>query len=809
MKRSEFRQLVSQSVLILDGAMGTMLQRAVPVKLHCPEIATVDYKSAVQDIHRAYVAAGCNIIQTNTLGGNRLKLGVYGLSDRVDELNRLAAATAKEAVRETPGIMVAGDIGPSGRLMAPMGDLTFAEAVDVFREQAASLAAGGADLILIETMADVHEAKAAAIGARMACDLPILVSLTYDEDLRTLTGSSPESAAVVLDALDIDAIGANCGFGPDMFISIIEGYARVTDLPLFAEPNAGLPHMCDGASSFNLSPDDMASYVEGLIAAGASLLGGCCGTSPEHLKAISARAANARPTARKRDGVSRLAGTTDVVTIGDSSTRLIGECINVSARKALTAAVAADNYAVIADEALAEYRDGADVIDVNMGLKLKNVTEREAMIQSVLAVQRVVGVPLSIDSVDTQTVEEALGVCRGKPLINSTNGEPAHMERTLQLARKYGAAVLGLTLDEHGIPDCAEDRFAIAERIVTRALEIGLRREDIYIDTLTLTAGSKQELVPETLKTLRMVRERLGVRTILGVSNISHGLPNRAELTAAFILTAIDAGLDMAIANPHLRSIWSAIRCGDVLRGRDQNASAYIEWAGDNPLDGSTTNLASSRDREASGVKENNLTNAVIKGDKSTTLAFVESMLAGGLAASEIVNGHLIPALEEVGERYEKKVFYLPQLLSAAEAAQSAFGRLSGELSASESNNTLGTYILATVKGDMHDIGKNIVGIMLRNHGFRVIDLGRDVDSTTIVQTALKEHADLIGLSSLMTTTMGEMETVVKEMHIAGCSIPLMVGGAVVTPEYASMIGAHYSCDAIDAVRVAKQLLGK
>ncbi len=805
MDRKTFRQRVSESVLILDGALGTMLQQALPGKIHVPELVTVEHSDVLMGIHKQYLAAGSDIILTNTFGANRLKLGVYELSDRVEELNRKAAALAKAATAGTDAL-VGGDIGPSGKLMEPMGNLTFEMAVEVFREQAAALVAGGADLIFIETMSDVQECKAAAIGARMACDLPILCSMTYGEDLRTLTGSTPEAAAVVLDALDIDGIGANCGFGPDMFTEIIRQYAAVTDLPLFAEPNAGLPLMHDGACTFNLAPEDMVPCVGEQIKTGVGIIGGCCGTTPAHLKAMAAEAKKYQPTPRKRDGLSRLCGTTDVVTIGDGPTRMIGECINASARKAFIAAVAEDNYSPIADEALAEVRDGADVIDVNMGLKLQNVTECEAMVKALKAVQRVVGAPISIDSVDSETMEAALRTVRGKPLINSTNGSAKHLEQTLKLARKYGAAVLGLTLDENGIPDTAEERFAIAERIVNAALKVGLRRDDIFIDTLTLTVGSKQELLPETLNALRMVRERLGVRTVLGVNNISHGLPNRHDLTGAFITLAIDAGLDMPIANPHSRSIWNAMLCGDVLAQRDKKAARYIEWAAANPP--SATTVTITQPGAAADKEENNLMSAVLKGDLTATLGFVDSLLSSGVPAPDIVNKHLIPALEQVGERYEKRIFYLPQLMSAAEAAQAAFDRLEKPLStASEGVASAGTYVLATVKGDMHDIGKNIVAVMLRNHGFHVIDLGRDVDSKVIIATAIKEKADVIGLSALMTTTMNEMENVAAQLREAGYDIPLMVGGAVVTPEFAKLIGAYYANDAVDAVHVAKNIM--
>lgn len=798
MKGKDFRRLLQERILVFDGAMGTMLQKMGMQAGQCPELYNLKNKKVVYDIHKQYVDAGCDIIQTNTFGANRIKLAQFGLEDSAREINQHAVFIAREAARDQ--CLVAGDIGPVGKLLYPLGELTFDETYQAFYEQAKALISAGVDLINIETMSDIYEAKIAVIAAKDAGNVPVICSMTFDSSLRTLTGSDPESAATILEGLGADVIGTNCGFGPDMMTGIVERMYEITDSYLIAQPNAGLPKLVDNQSVFDLTPEKMAGYMEKLVAAGANIIGGCCGTTPEHMARIAAAVRVLKPVPKKEIHFSKLASGTGIVMIGNNlPTNVIGECINPTARKYLAQAIKDDQMDILSDEAVKQKEAGAQIIDVNVGVKLEGYSEAVLMEKAVTAVQWTVNTPLSIDTVDPAAMEAALKVYRGKPLLNSTNGEDESLNRVLGIAKKYGAAVLGLTLDGSGIPYRAEERFKIAEKIVSRALEIGIRKEDIYIDTLTLTAGAQQQWVGETLKALQMVKERLGIKTILGVSNISHGLPNRPDLTGTFLAMALQAGLDIPILNPYHENMWTIIKSSDVLTGRDMNAKKYIQWANDKKEQQPST--AAVPVKKVQGLLE-----AIKDGAKEKVPELLKQLKQQNMPAMEIINQYVIKALEEVGSYFEQGIYFLPQLLMAAETAELIFKELEEELNQT-TQEKIGTFVIATVKGDIHDIGKNIVAIMLKNHGFRVIDLGKDVPTQRIIETAEKEKADIIGLSALMTTTMPEMKNVVNSLKEKEIRIPVMVGGAVVTDEYARSIGAHYSFDAVDAVKVAKKLI--
>ncbi len=808
MRRDHFQQLLAERVLVSDGAMGTLLQAqgALPSGL-CPELLNLQRPELVQWVHQQYLSAGCDLIQTNTFGANRLKLANYGLSDQVSEINRRAAYLARQAA--SSGGWVAGDIGPVGQLIRPLGQLTFDEVCEVFYQQARALAAGEVDLLLIETMSDLHEAKAAVIGARAASSsLPIICSLTYSEDLRTLTGADPETVVTVLEALGVDAVGTNCGFGPERMGEILERQYRVSDRPLLVQPNAGLPRHQEGRTVFTLAPEEMASYVAGLIAAGANIVGGCCGTTPEHLRLIVEQARGYTPRPRQHPAFSKLAGATETIYISDQlPTQVIGERINPTARKRLAKALKDADLSVVADEAAAQVQAGAALVDINVGTRAPGIDEAALMPQAILAAQRVVGVPLSIDTASHEAMRSGLRVYRGKPLLNSANGDEEKLEQVTDLAREYGAAILGLTLDHSGIPATASERLKIARRIVDRALARGIRREDVYIDTLTLTAGASQELVAETLRAIRLVKEELGVRTALGVSNISHGLPNRAALNNTFLAMALAAGLDLPIINPDQEGVWPTIFTADLITNRDRHAARYLAKAAPAENPGAAKIVAAASEQPArERSSEERLVADILSGERGHLAQLTTALLGQGWPAMRIIDECVIPAMDTAGSKYDQRLFFLPQLLLAAEAAQETFQLLRPQLEQS-SESKAGTVVLATVKGDIHDIGKSIVGLLLRNHGFQVIDLGKDVESSLIIQTASEAQADLIALSALMTTTMPEMAVIADGARERGMQVPILVGGAVVSGDYARSIGAHYAADATEAVRAAKSII--
>ena len=802
MKKVDFKKLLEERILVFDGAMGTMLQARGLKTDECPEIYNLFHKDIILDIHRHYVDTGCDIIQTNTFGANKIKLSQYGLANSAAEINQCAVEIGRKAGNGR--CLLAGDIGPVGKLLYPFGELSFDETYEAFYEQAKVLIQEGVDLINIETMSDIHEAKIAVMAVKAAGDIPTICSITYNQNLRTLMGTDPESAVTILEALGVDVIGTNCGFGPDLMVEVLQRTYQLSNAYLIAQPNAGLPRLVGGQAVYDLSPDTMGDFVEPLIHAGANIIGGCCGTTPEHIKRIAAAVKGVKPLPREKKDFSKLASGAKTVIIGENlTTKVIGECINPTARKYLIQAVKEDNMNVIVDEAIKQVESGAHIIDVNMGMKLSEISEGERIEKAILAIQGTVRKPLSIDTIDLEAMEAGLKVYRGKPLLNSTNGEDGFLDAVIDLALKYGAAILGLTLDGKGIPEKAEERYKIAEKIVNRALEKGMKKQDIFIDGLTLTAGAQQKWVLETLKTIRHVKEKLGVRTILGVSNVSHGLPNREKLNSSFLAMALEAGLDIPIMNPYHENMWTVIQSADVLTGKDPQAANYIKIA-QNSMEEDKKNLVLSESMEES--PEQKLAEAIKTGDKGQITGLIEKLKTSGTAAMDIINKCVIPALEVVGELYEKHIFFLPQLLLAAEAAQKTFDELKEDLQKS-GQETIGTIVLSTVKGDIHDIGKNIVSIMLQNHGFQVIDLGKDVHSELIIRTAVEKKADIIGLSALMTTTMQEMKKIKDYLKQMNIPIPVLIGGAVVTQDYADEIGAYYAEDAVDAVKQAKKII--
>ncbi|MDI3280247.1 MAG: homocysteine S-methyltransferase family protein [Bacillota bacterium] len=831
---------LGRQVLLFDGAMGTELQRRGLPPGACPELWNLEAPHLVREVHQAYREAGAQILETNTFGANRFRLREYGLAERVAELNFRGVALAREVAGEE--VLVAGSMGPTGQFLRPFGPLSFDEAYEVFAEQARALAEGGADLLLLETFSDLGEVRAALLAAREAADLPVLVQLTFDESGRTVTGVAPEAAVAVLEALGAAAVGANCSTGPEAMVRIVQAMARAAALPVSAQPNAGLPRMEGGRAVYPLAPEEMAECGLRLVEAGAALVGGCCGTTPRHISALGRRL-EGQPVARRAGAGAageeagagggpeaprfsgpvvppvRLASRGQLVLVGSGQLPVaVGERLNPTARRRLAEELRSGRMSLVREEARRQAEAGAQVLDVNAGLP--GIYEAATLAEMVEAIQAVADLPLSLDTADPRALEAGLRSFPGRALINSVTGEVRRLEEVLPLARRYGAAVLGLTLDERGIPPRAEERLQVAERILEAALAAGLRPEDLVIDCLVLAAGAQQREAAETIRAVRLVKERLGLATLLGISNVSHGLPNRPLLNATFLAMALGAGLDAALLNPYDPGVMAVLQAGAVLAGRDQHARRYLaaqaaEGAPFLPGEaapgagGAGARTGAARGDEGAQVAEDlrPLWRAILEGDRSAVEGAVEAALAGGRAPLAIIEGAVVPALDEVGRRYERGVYFLPQLMLAAESAQLAFARLRRELQG-EGGPVRGTVVLATVKGDIHDIGKNIVGVMLSNHGFQVVDLGKDVPLERILAAAASERADIVGLSALMTTTMAEMRRVVEEIRRRGLAVRVMVGGAVVTPQFAREIGADaYGKDAVAAVQQALRLV--
>ncbi len=846
----KLHNILLKRIAILDGAMGTMLQEKEMAPGECPELFGVNNPGLLEDIHYQYMEAGADIIQTNTFGGNRFKLAEYGLQERAAEINAEAVRIARAGTRGKA--LVAASIGPSGKMLQPFGDTSFAELYAVFGEQMQSCEKAGADLLSIETMTDIGEMRAALIAAHSYTRLPVIAHMTFEPGGRTLMGTDPLTALVILEALQPLAIGANCSGGARELLPIIEEMGRYSNIFLSVEPNAGLPQLVEGRTIFPDSPEEMAEYALKLRDAGANIIGGCCGTTPEHIKAIAGTLRRLSPQKRSIPGIRALAARSQTVILGEGKPlAFIGERINPTARKKLAQDIKEGRMQMVVEEARKQVEADAPILDVNMGVP--GIDEAAAMREAVIAIQAAVDVPLALDSADPSAIEEGLQAFVGRPLINSTTGEDKQLEIVLPLARKYGAAVLGLCLDENGIPGQAEDRVKIARKIYEKAREYGLREEDIYIDCLVKTASAEQPQVYETLRALRAVKEEMHVGTVLGVSNVSHGLPARELLNSSYLAMAWAAGLDLPIMNPFESRMMDATRAAAVLLNRDLNSIAFIDKYKDYKTDKSQEAGISSRfihpvcrqcnipellgggtrftttdsiERSAEGkVRKQEeekgqlvpetaslleaISQGVLQGNKELLLEKVQIALGPeGIAPIEIVNKGLIPGIEEAGELYEQKRYFLPQLMLAAESMKEAFSLVKSRMDTAIEENK-GTIVLATVEGDIHDIGKNIVAILLENYGFKILDMGKDVKAEAILELAEREKADIIGLSALMTTTMPRMQEVISGVKARGMPCKIMVGGAVLNQEYADHIGADaYSEDARQAVLTAQRLTG-
>ena len=790
--------------LVFDGAMGTMLQRRNLKAGELPELLCLSQPDEITAIHREYVEAGSQVVTTNTFGANARKLDGAA---RVDEVFAAAIACARKSGAQ----YVAADIGPTGALLEPMGTLSFDEAYDLFAEQVRAADAHGADLFIVETMTDLLEVKAAVLAVKENSDLPVFATMTFDETGRTFLGTDPETAAIVLASLGVNALGVNCSLGPAALAPIVKQMLRATSRPVMVQANAGLPSLVDGETVYSVSPEDYLQALRPMIDAGASILGGCCGTSPDYIRLVAREVEEYRPVYRPVAPKYAITSAQRTVELRGRDVAVIGERINPTGKKKLKAALREGDYDYVLGEAIAQAEAGADLLDVNAGLP--EIDEPAVLRELVKRIQGVTGLPLQIDSSDPVAVEAAVRAYAGKPLVNSVNGKAESLREVLPIVAHYGCAVVGLTLDEGGIPPTAEERFAIAEKTVNAAVEQGIPCEDVYIDCLVMSASTNQQEVVEILRAVTMVKQRLGCRTVLGVSNVSFGLPARPIVNATFLAAAFSAGLDMPILNPLADRYREVVDTWRVLCGQDAGSQNYIaEYAGREipataakPAAGAG-NVPDAASGDAADQDKSELFRLVVAGNKGPVPAAVEAMLAQA-DAMEVINEHLIPALDDVGERFEKGTFFLPQLMASAEAAKAGFDVIRAH--AGNSDEGKGPIAIATVKGDIHDIGKNIVRMLLENYGYKVYDLGRDVDPQAIVDAALLRECKIVGLSALMTTTVKAMEETIRLLREQAPDVKVMVGGAVLTQEYADMIGADfYAKDAAESARYAALICG-
>lgn len=783
-------KLLQNKILILDGAMGTVLQQRGLPPGGQPELLNLTQPKLLESIHREYIDAGSQVIYTNTFGANGPKLAKSGHS--VDEIVTAAVGIAKKASMGT-NAKVALDVGPLGELLEPMGTLPFERAYDLFREMMKAGAEAGADLIVIETMTDLYETKAALLAAKENTDLPVFVTMSFEASGRTFTGCTVASMARTLEGLGADAIGLNCSLGPDLLAPLLKELCENTRLPVIAKPNAGLPDPVDG--HYDMGPEDFAQAVLKCVEAGVSIVGGCCGTTPEYIRQLSIAMETKVPGIRRYQETSFLCTPSVPITI--NGVRVIGERINPTGKKRFQQALLEDDLDYILDVAVQQEDAGADILDVNVGYP--GVDEVAMLPRVVKKLQSAVSLPLQLDSSNPDALEAGLWVYNGKAAVNSVNGEQAVLERILPIVKKYGASVVGLTLDKGGIPQTAEGRVAIARRILNAALSYGIPKEDVWIDCLTLTVSAQQEQAVETLKAVRTVREELGLQVVLGVSNISFGLPNRALIAQNFLIQAMHAGLTLPIINPSQKEMMDAVAAFRVLSGEDKECRAYVaRFAGETPA----VQVPATH-----GMLT--LDDAIIRGLKAEAGKLAHEALANESELT-LVEQHLIPALDKVGEDYEAGKLFLPQLLSAAGAAQAVFEVIRTSI-ANKGTAPIkkGKIIVATVQGDIHDIGKNIVKTVLENYGYEVLDLGRDVPPEDIVKAATEQAVGLVGLSALMTTTLPAMVETVRQLRALPKPPVTFVGGAVVTPEFAQQMGAdYYAKDARQSVEIARKVLG-
>lgn len=795
----DIREELGRRIIFFDGGLGSLLQERGLKPGELPETWNLTRPEVLYDIHRAYLDAGADIILANTFGANGFKY------DNLEEIVTAAVVNAKKAVADSGRkAYVALDMGPTGKLLKPMGTLDFEECVSIYADVVRYGAKAGADLILIETMSDTYELKAAVLAAKENSNLPVVATVVFDEHHKMLTGATPEVVVALLEGLRVDAIGMNCGLGPKQMKPIFETMARYASIPLVITPNAGLPRSENGKTVYDVGPEEFAEDMEEIINMGAWMAGGCCGTTPAHIKALTERCSGITPKPLTDKDYTIVTSYSTAVELGGRPV-IIGERINPTGKSKFKQALRDNNMEYILEEGVKQADSGAHILDVNVGLP--EIDEPAMMRRTVYELQSVLPLPLQIDTTDPVAMEQAMRIYNGKPMINSVNGKEEIMHQIFPLVQKYGGTVVGLALDEAGIPDTAEGRLAVAKKIYNTAAQYGIKPKDIVIDALTMTMSTDNNSANITLDTVREIKAH-GGRTVLGVSNISFGLPQREVINSGFFLMAMQAGLSAGIINPNARAMIQAYDTYCVLGGFDSQCMSYIEkYAVAEPTPVAQT--VTSVKQAGKAVTGNlSLTDCIVKGLKEQAYKATKEEL-GTKDTMEIINGELVPALDIVGKGFEKGTVFLPQLLMSAEAAKAGFEAIKEYVSSQGTNQEKkATIVIATVKGDIHDIGKNIVKVLLENYGYDVIDLGKDVPPETVVDKVIETHAPLVGLSALMTTTVVSMEETIKKLHESAPWCKIMVGGAVLTQEYADMIGADfYGKDAMQSVYYAEELL--
>lgn len=804
MSNTELRKQIQEDFFILDGATGSNLQKAGMKSGECPEQWILNHPDIFIDLQKKYIEAGSDAVYAPTFTSTRVKLDEYGLGAKQREYVGKLVGLSKQAVEESRTdrkIYVLGDISMTGLQIQPLGTMPFEELVDIYKEQVTLSVEAGVDGFVIETMMSLQEARAAVLAVKESCDLPVFVTMTFQEDGRTLYGTSPETAMVVLQEMGVDAVGINCSTGPDKMVDAVKSMKRYAKVPVIVKPNAGLPALVDGETVYDMGPDEFAQAMKKLAEAGATVLGGCCGTTPEHIcclkEALKEEMFKPLVPARERT----LTTERNVTSISlDGTFTIVGERINPTGKKALQEQLRQGQLDLVVEMAEEQVEKGARILDVNMGMN--GIDEKEMMLKAVQELTMTVDVPLSIDSSYVEVVEQALRIYPGRALINSISLETEKFEKLIPIARKYGAMFILLPLSNEGLPKDLEEKIRIIDTIVASAKDHGLSTQDIVVDGLVATIGANKRAALEVFETIHYCKEELGVATICGLSNISFGLPERVFVNTAFLTVAISQGLTMAIANPSQTLLTNAALATDLLLNKEEADLRYIEGVS------KTEVVTASQGGSSTQIDGHPLYVAVVKGKGAKITQLVEEELKQGVEPETLIDSHLIPAINYVGELFEQKKYFLPQLIASAETMKKAVEILEPLLEAKRRGEKLATIVMATVKGDIHDIGKNLVVLMLKNYGYDVIDLGKDVETDDILKTAIEKDAKVIGLSALMTTTMMEMKTVVDRAKEMGVKAKIVIGGAVVTQDFADEIGADgYSSDAREAVKVVSRLL--
>ena len=817
MTRKDFRKLIESKIVILDGATGSNLQKRGMESGICPELWMVENADIVCQLQQNFLEAGTDILFAPTFTSNRIKLREYVQEDKVAYYNQELVNISKKAVRmyrkntgNMRNVYIAGDITMTGEMVAPTGKLPFEELIDVYKEQMEHLIKAGVDLFVIETMMSLQECRAALIAAHEICDLPVMVSLTYQENNRTLYGTDPITAITVLQAMGADGVGINCSTGPDKMHEIIKQMKAVAHVPIMAKPNAGIPKLIDGQTVFPMEAKEFADEMVKLIAEGVGIVGGCCGTTPEHIRWLRDFIGDIKPPKVKAEHFRALTTERKTIPISlDDRFMVVGERINPTGKKALQAALIKGDLTKVAQMATEQANQGADFLDINVGMS--GIDEKETMQEAVREVMRVTDLPLSIDTSNPDVMEAVLREYPGRALINSISYEKEKIDRLLPLAKKYGAMFILLPLSDTGLPKSIEEKKEIIHAILSRAYEVGMTKEDIIVDGLVNTVGAYNTAALDAIETIRYCKEDLRIATIVGLSNISFGLPSRQFINSTFLAFAIQSGLTMAIANPSQDLLMNTAFASDLLLAKEDSAKRYIDNVVDVNVEAKEKNKKVDNNTPQLPKSQGEVIyEAVLKGDKKDILLLVKEELSGGRSPEDIIDKSLIPAINEVGRLYECQRYFLPQLIMGAETMKLAIDYLEPMLGSKKNSDGIskGKVVIATVKGDIHDIGKNLVALMLKNYGYDVIDLGKDVATEHIIDTATRESADIIAVSALMTTTMIEMKNVIEKVKEAGLNTKVIIGGAVISNNYAKEIGADgYSPDAGSAVELVKRLL--